>query len=486
MASVSPDGQIPRRCDARLGQLAERPRHPGGPLAEDEVAPGDLELLPLLEEPEPVGRHPRPGTANSRNAARSRSRADRGRAPGGGPERVEELGPRDQRLREPLRPREEGEQPAEERGRRGQPREVGRPRARRWRRSARARRAPRPDRAPVRSAPAWRAGACAARSGRPPGRRPAPALPRAAGGSGARARDRRSRRRRRPPRPRAAPPGTVPSRTRRRTPRTRRGPSGASGRSRRKNARAAASRSPCSRGAARASRARPDRPAACGSGARGGAEAVLDRPEEDVGVREPPRLLPGEVAALGEPVERAQAVPLAEPGILAAVEELEGLDVELDVADPPDTELDVALLLPARAEAPVDPVLHRPDLAERLALEPGAVDDLARQVEERLPDPLVPGGHARLDERLALPEGPARLHGRRGRRRAGAPAVRRRPRAGAGGRPGRRCPPPSWRSSRRPAARPGARSTRGSTRPRVRPSRPRPRRRSRGRCRTSS
>ena len=122
-------------------------------------------------------------------------------------------------------------------------------------------------------------------------------------------------------------------------------------------------------------------------------QAVLDRPEKDVAVREPPRLLPGQVSALGEPVEGPQAVPLAEPGILPAIEELEGLDVELDVADPAHAELDVALLLPARAQPHVDPVLHRPDLPERLALEPGAVDDLARQVDERLPDPLVPGGH---------------------------------------------------------------------------------------------
>ena len=62
-------------------------------------------------------------------------------------------------------------------------------------------------------------------------------------------------------------------------------------------------------------------------------QAVLDRPQEDVSVREPAGLLPREVPALGEPVEGAQAVALAQPGILAAVEELERLDEELDVAD---------------------------------------------------------------------------------------------------------------------------------------------------------
>ena len=93
---------------------------------------------------------------------------------------------------------------------------------------------------------------------------------------------------------------------------------------------------------------------------------------------------------------------------------------------PPTPSLTWRSCWPARAEPPVDPVLHRPDLPERLALEPGAVDDLARQVEERLPDPLVPGRHPRLDQRLALPEGPARrvvgaVGGERQRQRAAGP-----------------------------------------------------------------
>ena len=88
-------------------------------------------------------------------------------------------------------------------------------------------------------------------------------------------------------------------------------------------------------------------------------QAMLDRAEEHVGVSEPPRLLPGQVAALGEPVEGAQAVRLAEPWILRSVEELERLDVELDVADPAHAQLDVALLLAAGPEEAVDPALHR-------------------------------------------------------------------------------------------------------------------------------
>src|SRR5262249_26377945 len=112
--------------------------------------------------------------------------------------------------------------------------------------------------------------------------------------------------------------------------------------------------------------------------------------------------------SLGEPMKGAEAIPLAEPRVLPAVEQLERLDVELDVADPAHAQLDVALLLIARAQPPVDPILHRPDLAEGLALEAGAVDDLLRQIEDRLPPPLGARRHPGLDQRLALPQGAAR------------------------------------------------------------------------------
>ena len=152
---------------------------------------------------------------------------------------------------------------------------------------------------------------------------------------------------------------------------------------------------------------------------------MLDRAEEHVGVGEPPRLLPGQVAALGEPVEGAQAVRLAEPWILRSVEELERLDVELDVADPAHAQLDVALLLAAGPEEAVDPALHRADLADGLALQAGSIGDLARELEEGLSDALVPGRHPRLDQRLALPEGPARrvIGAVRGERQGGGPPV---------------------------------------------------------------
>src|SRR5262249_57301295 len=94
-----------------------------------------------------------------------------------------------------------------------------------------------------------------------------------------------------------------------------------------------------------------------------GLGAMLEGGEEEVARGELARLLPGEVPALGQAMERPQALPLLEPGILGAVEELEGLDVELDVADPAHAELHVALVAPPRAQGPVDAGLHRLDVA---------------------------------------------------------------------------------------------------------------------------
>jgi hypothetical protein len=92
-------------------------------------------------------------------------------------------------------------------------------------------------------------------------------------------------------------------------------------------------------------------------------KTMLDATEELVGVGELAGFLPREISPLGEPVERPQAVPLAQPGVLGPVEELERLDVELDVTYPADAQLHVALLLTPRAEEAVDAVLGRADLS---------------------------------------------------------------------------------------------------------------------------
>ena len=71
-------------------------------------------------------------------------------------------------------------------------------------------------------------------------------------------------------------------------------------------------------------------------------EAVLGLAEEAVGLFQDVVLLVGEAADLGESVEGEEGVALADLGQVAAVEELEELDGELDVADAAVPGLDLA------------------------------------------------------------------------------------------------------------------------------------------------
>src|SRR5436190_830224 len=132
----------------------------------------------------------------------------------------------------------------------------------------------------------------------------------------------------------------------------------------------------------------------------------------DPATTEPPRPLPGPPTqppgragpALRQPEDRLQRVALAQPGVVTAVEELERLDEELDLADPATSELDVRRRVALLAERPIDLRLHRADRGEDPRVEARPVDDLARQLHEACPHAGVAGGHARLDERLTLPQ----------------------------------------------------------------------------------
>src|SRR5947209_2108866 len=95
--------------------------------------------------------------------------------------------------------------------------------------------------------------------------------------------------------------------------------------------------------------------------------------------------------------------PRARSG-LAAVEELERLDEELDLTDPAAPELDVGRRAARLDERPVDLPLHRADRRDDPSVEARPVDGLARQLHEARPHAEVAGRDARLDERLALPE----------------------------------------------------------------------------------
>ncbi len=130
---------------------------------------------------------------------------------------------------------------------------------------------------------------------------------------------------------------------------------------------------------------------------------MLDGAQVLVVPREQPAEIGRQVPALGEPEDRLQGVRLAQPRIVAAVEELERLDDELDLADAAAAELDVRRLATLGADRAVDLGFHRADGRHDARVDPGAIDGLTRQAREAGADRRVTRGDARLDQRLPLP-----------------------------------------------------------------------------------
>src|SRR4029453_8888843 len=113
-----------------------------------------------------------------------------------------------------------------------------------------------------------------------------------------------------------------------------------------------------------------------------------------------------QVAALGEAEQRLERVALAQPRVVAAVEQLQRLHDELDLADAAAAELDVAGApgpAPGAGQLPIDLAFHAANRRHNALVEPLAIDDFARQVHELRADALVAGRHARLEQRLTLP-----------------------------------------------------------------------------------
>ena len=79
----------------------------------------------------------------------------------------------------------------------------------------------------------------------------------------------------------------------------------------------------------------------------------------------------------------SQRVGVADLGVLAAVEQLEELDDELDVADAAVAGLDLDLGGPRRHGPLLDPPLQGLDLADLGAAEIASVDERLDRVEER-------------------------------------------------------------------------------------------------------
>src|SRR5262249_29035655 len=98
-------------------------------------------------------------------------------------------------------------------------------------------------------------------------------------------------------------------------------------------------------------------------------EPGLDSPKMKEGVAEKAAERSREVAAMGQPKDGPQRIPLAKPGILPSVEELERLYEELDFPDAADTELDVPALGILAAKRVVDGPLHLTDLVHDTGVE---------------------------------------------------------------------------------------------------------------------
>src|SRR3989441_10525744 len=131
---------------------------------------------------------------------------------------------------------------------------------------------------------------------------------------------------------------------------------------------------------------------------------MLDRSEVLVGPGEPPAEVGRQVPALGEPEDRLQRVRLAQPRVVAAVQELERLDDELDLADPSPPELDVGRLVTLGAHSAVDLRLHRADGRDDARVESRTIDGPAPELPEASAHGRVTGGAPPLSRGRPLPQ----------------------------------------------------------------------------------
>ena len=137
-------------------------------------------------------------------------------------------------------------------------------------------------------------------------------------------------------------------------------------------------------------------------------QPVLHGAKERVGAFEDLPLLVGEAASLGEPADRLERVAGAHPRRVAAAQELQKLDRELDVADAAAAGLHVARI-GARADRPaLDLPLERLDAADVGPREPAAIDPGLHLHHEPAAKRFVAADAPRLHPGLPLP-GAAKL-----------------------------------------------------------------------------
>src|SRR5262245_63819668 len=123
---------------------------------------------------------------------------------------------------------------------------------------------------------------------------------------------------------------------------------------------------------------------------------MLDGAQVDVSLREQPAEIGRQIPALGEPEDRLQRIRLAQPRVVAPVEELQRLHDELDLADAAPPELDVRRLVSLDAKGAVDLALHRAHGRDDPLVEARTIDRLESVIVERGAEPRVADGERRL------------------------------------------------------------------------------------------
>ena len=140
-----------------------------------------------------------------------------------------------------------------------------------------------------------------------------------------------------------------------------------------------------------------------GAALAGQLEAVLDQAQEPVGLGQLGGVGPADEPGGGEPLQGDQGRTGPQGRVVAAVDELEELDGELDVAQPARAELDLPVAPGPGLGRGLDPGLHAPHGRDRLRVEAlGVHPGLGLGAEA--PGQLGVAGHRpHLDQRLQLP-----------------------------------------------------------------------------------
>ena len=132
-------------------------------------------------------------------------------------------------------------------------------------------------------------------------------------------------------------------------------------------------------------------------------EPVLDRAQEPVRSVEGHRVALGDVPGRDELGQRLERVAGTDGHVLPAVDELQELHRELDVANPAAAPLELAVIEPAAVRLAFRADLHRTHVPHRARAEDLRPHERADELGEPGAEPGVAGDRSRLDQRLEFP-----------------------------------------------------------------------------------